>query len=45
MAAEAKQEVKKVQVAIQWCGGWGYGPKFRAAKVQILFILFIYWWV
>ena len=33
MAAEAKED-KKVQVAIQWCGGWGYGSKFKAAKVK-----------
>jgi len=23
---------KKVTVNIQWCGGWGYGPRFRAAR-------------
>ena len=32
MAQEAKEEPKNVQVAIQWCGGWGYAPKFKAAK-------------
>ena len=35
--AEKKEEAKdnesaKVKVSIQWCGGWGYGAKFRAAK-------------
>ena len=31
---ESAKEVKKVQVAIQWCGGWGYASKFKAAKVK-----------
>ena len=33
--AEKKEEPKestKVKVVIQFCGGWGYAAKFRAAK-------------
>jgi len=26
------QATKKVTINIQWCGGWGYGPRFRAAR-------------
>ena len=28
-------EYNKVTVAIQWCGGWGYGPRFDDAKALI----------
>ena len=37
MAQDPKKEVEynKVTVQIQWCGGWGYGPRFRAAKALI----------
>ena len=27
---------RNVIVSIQWCGGWGYAPKFKAAKQLIL---------
>ena len=35
MAQEAPQNVKKVTVAIQWCGGWGYYSKYQAAKALL----------
>ena len=35
MAQEPAKEYQKVIVQIQWCGGWGYGPRFRAAKAVI----------
>ena len=37
MAQDPQKEVdyNKVTVTIQWCGGWGYGPRFRAAKALI----------
>jgi len=28
----AQAPTAKVTVSIQFCGGWGYGPKFRAAR-------------
>jgi len=28
----AQAPKSKVSVSIQFCGGWGYGPKFRAAR-------------
>ncbi len=47
--------INTVQVEVEYCGGWGYGPRYReladmisaevpGTAVQVILIFYVHWW-